>query len=289
MEEQQNQTPERDALDDKINQVFAGKVVRKDLVRKVKVGANAPVFVLEFLLGKYCASSDELAIEMGLKVVNQTLAENYIGPDESTKAQSTVKEETSHKFIDKVKVRLTDSDYWAEVVNFGDRYVHLPTHYVREYDRLLMGGVWSEVTLRFEYDEESRGKHPFWIEKLAPIQIATFDADEYSSLRKKFSSDEWVDLLIRSLGYESTAMDRRLKLHFLIRLSMLKTPKTRLLPCKTILQMLPKRYPKAMRFKKMGCRRTYKALTGKLLSAQNLPNRIKKGFYRHEACKTLCS
>ena len=218
MEEQQNQTPERDALDDKINQVFAGKVVRKDLVRKVKVGANVPVFVLEFLLGKYCASSDELAIQMGLKVVNQTLAENYIGPDESTKAQSTVKEETSHKFIDKVKVRLTDSDYWAEVVNFGDRYVHLPTHYVREYDRLLMGGVWSEVTLRFEYDEESKGKHPFWIEKLAPIQIATFDVDEYFRLRKEFSSDEWVDLLIRSLGYESSEMDRRLKLHFLIRL-----------------------------------------------------------------------
>lgn len=218
MEEQQNNIPERDALDDKINQVFAGKVVRKDLVRKVKVGANVPVFVLEFLLGKYCASSDELSIQMGLKVVNQTLAENYIGPDESTKAQSTVKEETSHKFIDKVKVRLTDSDYWAEVVNFGDRYVHLPTHYVREYDRLLMGGVWSEVTLRFEYDEESKGKHPFWIEKLSPIQIATFDVDEYFSLRKEFSSDEWVDLLIRSLGYESSEMDRRLKLHFLIRL-----------------------------------------------------------------------
>lgn len=218
MEEKEKQAPDRDELDDKINRVFAGKVVRKDLVRKVKVGANVPVFVLEFLLGKYCASSDDLAIQMGLQVVNQTLAENYIGPDESTKAQSMVKEETSHKFIDKVKVRLSDSDYWAEVVNFGDRYVHIPTHYVREYDRLLMGGVWAEVTLRFEYDEESKGKHPFWIEKLAPIQIATFDVEEYSGLRREFTSDEWVDLLIRSLGYESSAMDRRLKLHFLVRL-----------------------------------------------------------------------
>src|SRR5512145_1309150 len=118
--------PTRDALDDKVNRLFAGKVVRKDLVRKVKVGANVPVFVLEFLLGKYCASSDELAIQMGLQVVNDTLADNYIRPDESTKAQSRVKEQGSHSFIDKVKVRLTDSTYWAEDNNFGHRYVHVP-------------------------------------------------------------------------------------------------------------------------------------------------------------------
>lgn len=141
MDERENQTPERDVLDDKANRVFSGRVVRKDLVRKVKVGANVPVFVLEFLLGKYCASSDEMAIQMGLQVVNKTLAENYIGPDESTRAKSQVKEESTHTFIDKVKVRLVDSDYWAEVVNFGDRFVHVPTHYVREYDRLLMGDV----------------------------------------------------------------------------------------------------------------------------------------------------
>src|SRR3954463_3713789 len=116
-------TPARDALDDKVNRLFAGKVVRKDLVRKVKVGANVPVFVLEFLLGKYCASSDELAIQMGLQVVNQTLAENYIRPDESMRAQSKVKEKGRWTFIDKVKVRLTDSDYWADVTNFGNRNV----------------------------------------------------------------------------------------------------------------------------------------------------------------------
>src|ERR1700687_4810098 len=106
----------RDALDNKANQLFAGKVVRKDLVRKVKVGANVPVFVLEYLLGKYCASSDEMAIQMGLQVVNETLANNYIRPDESTKAQSRVKENGRHTFIDKVRVRLVDSDYWAEAV-----------------------------------------------------------------------------------------------------------------------------------------------------------------------------
>src|SRR6266478_5225631 len=103
-------TPTRDALDDKVNRLFAGKVVRKDLVRKIKIGANVPVFVLEFLLGKYCASSDEIAIQMGLQVVNDTLANNYIRPDEAMKAQVRVKEQGRHTFIDKVKVRLVDSD-----------------------------------------------------------------------------------------------------------------------------------------------------------------------------------
>src|ERR687884_2392244 len=113
-----NPAPTRDALDDKVNRLFAGKVVRKDLVRKVKVGANVPVFVIEFLLGKYCASSDEVAIQMGLQVVNDTLANNYIRADESMKAQAMVKDRGHHTFIDKVKVRLVDSDYWAEVTNF---------------------------------------------------------------------------------------------------------------------------------------------------------------------------
>ena len=120
-EQAQTSTMTRDILDDKVNRVFAGKVVRKDLVRKVKVGANVPVFVLEYLLGKYCASSDEMAIQMGLQVVNDTLADNYIRPDESTKAQSKVKEAGKHTFIDKVKVRLVDSQYWAEVTNFGHK------------------------------------------------------------------------------------------------------------------------------------------------------------------------
>ena len=210
--------PTRDALDDKVNQVFAGKVVRKDLVRKVKVGANVPAFVLEFLLGKYCASSDEAAIQMGLTVVNDTLAKNYIRADEATRAQSLVKEHGKHTFIDKVKVRLTDSEYWAEAVNFGNRFLHIPTNYVRDYERLLMGGIWAQIDMRFEYDEESGGKHPFWIEKLSPIQIAAFDLDAYRQGRRQLTSDEWVDLLVRSMGYEPTEMDRRLKLLFLTRL-----------------------------------------------------------------------
>ncbi|MHB1844893.1 MAG: protease Lon-related BREX system protein BrxL [Deltaproteobacteria bacterium] len=210
--------PTRNALDDKVNRLFAGKVVRKDLVRKVKVGANVPVFVLEFLLGKYCASSDEVSIQMGLQVVNDTLANNYIRPDESGKAQSKVKENGKYTFIDKVKVRLVDSDYWAEAVNFGNKFLHVPTQYVRDYERLLMGGVWAQLDMRFEYDEEAKGKYPFWIDKLTPIQIATFDLEEYRRVRREFTSDEWVDLMLRSMGYEPTEMPRRLKLQFLVRL-----------------------------------------------------------------------
>lgn len=208
----------RDSLDDKANRLFAGKVVRKDLVRKVKVGANVPVFVLEFLLGKYCASSDEVSIQMGMQVVNDTLANNYIRSDESMKAQAKVKDRGKHTFIDKVKVRIVDSDYWAEVANFGHKNVHIPEHYVREYERLVMGGVWAQVDMRFEYDEESRGKNPFWIDKLTPIQIATFDLEEYRKVRGEFTTDEWLDLIIRSMGYEPGEMTRRLKLHMLVRL-----------------------------------------------------------------------
>jgi ATP-dependent Lon protease len=208
----------RDALDEKANRLFAGKVVRKDLVRKVKVGANVPVFVLEFLLGKYCASSDDVAIQMGLQVVNDTLANNYIRPDEAGKAQSKVKENGKYSFIDKVKVRLVDSDYWAEAVNFNNKFLHVPNQYVRDYERLLMGGVWAQLDMRFQNDEEAGGKNPFWIDRLTPIQIATFDLDEYRNVRKEFTTDEWMNLIVRSMGYEPNGMPRRLKLLFLVRL-----------------------------------------------------------------------
>jgi ATP-dependent Lon protease len=211
-------SPTRDALDDTANRLFGGKVVRKDLVRKVKVGANVPVFVLEFLLGKYCASSDEVAIQMGLQVVNDTLANNYIRADESMKAQAMVKDRGKHSFIDKVKVRIVDSDYWAEVVNFGHKSVHIPEHYVRDYERLVMGGVWAQVDMRFAYDEETKGKNPFWIDKLVPIQIATFDLEDYRRGRREMTTDQWLDLMVRSLGYEPAEMTRRLKLLLLVRL-----------------------------------------------------------------------
>jgi ATP-dependent Lon protease len=210
-------------LDQKATSVFAGKVVRKDLVRKVKVGANVPVFVLEYLLGKYCATDDAAAIEAGLKVVNNTLSANFVRPDEANKAQSMVKAKDGgkHTFIDKVQVRYVSEDdkHWAELKNFGHKNVHIPEHYLRDYDRLLMGGIWAQVDIRHQYDEEQKGKRsPFWVEGLKPIQIATFDLEEYRTCRRQFATEEWIDLLIRSIGMEPSHFSRRLKLLFLTRL-----------------------------------------------------------------------
>src|SRR6266511_3101834 len=210
--------PSHDPMDDQVNRAFAGKVVRKDLVRKIKSGANVPVFVLEYLLGKYCASSDEMAIKMGLQVVKDILANNYIRPDEATKAQSRVKEAGRYTFIDKVRVRLVDSDYWASAINFGHNYLHIPSQYVRDYERLLTGGIWAQIEMRFEYDQETRGKYPFWIDRLTPIQLASFSLEGYRTGRAQFSSEEWIDFIIRSMGYESGQLDRRTKLLFLTRL-----------------------------------------------------------------------
>ncbi|MBI4832071.1 MAG: protease Lon-related BREX system protein BrxL [Candidatus Lindowbacteria bacterium] len=210
-----------DSLDTKLNHVFAGKVVRKDLVRKIKVGANVPVFVLEYLLGKYCATDDAAAIDAGVRVVNNTLADNFARPEESNKAQSLVREKGHHVFIDKVKVRFLaeDDKYWAECVNFGHKYIHVPERFMRECDRLLMGGIWAEVEIRYQYNEEAKGhKSPFWIEKLTPIQLATFDLKTYQEDRRQFTSEEWVDALIRGIGMDPSAFSRRLKLLFLLRL-----------------------------------------------------------------------
>jgi len=208
-------------LDRKVTRIFAGKVVRKDLVRKVNVGANVPVFVLEYLLGKYCATDDPTAIEAGLRVVNTTISTNFVRPDEANKAQSMVKEKGKHTFIDKVKVRyLSDDDkYWAELLNFGHRFVHIPERFLRDYDRLLMGGIWAQVDILHQYDEDAKGKRsPFWIQNLKPIQIATFDLDEFREYRREFSTDEWLDLLMRTIGLEPQNFDRRIKLLLLVRL-----------------------------------------------------------------------
>jgi len=208
-------------LDRKAASVFAGKVVRKDLVRKVKVGANVPVFVLEYLLGKYCATEDPVAIEAGLKLVNDTLAENFVRPEEANKAQSMIRERGQHTLIDKIKVRYLSEDdkYWAELVNFGHKFVHVPDRYIQTFDRMLVGGIWAQMTIRHLYDENATGKKsPFWIEEMKPIQLASFDLEEYLEGRHQFSSEEWVDLLMRSVGLEPSYFDRRLKLLFLLRL-----------------------------------------------------------------------
>lgn len=220
-----------DSLDDKTNQAFSGKVVRKDLVRGVKVGANVPVFVLEYLLGKYCASSDPEAIRMGVDIVNNTLSESYVSPDEAGKAQAKLKDKGRHTFIDKVSVRLVASEdkYWATLANFGDKYVHIPERYMREYERLLQGGVWAQLELEYFYDDTAQGKKsPFRIQTLKPIQLASFDADEFTAARSQFTRDEWLDLVLRSTGVDPAYLaklsdddpekSRRLKLLFILRL-----------------------------------------------------------------------
>ncbi len=210
-----------DALDRKANEAFPGKVVRKDLVRRVKVGANVPVYVLEYLLGKYCASDDPQAVEVGLRVVNETVAEHFARPDEAQRAQAKLKQAGEHRFIDKVKVRFLEGEgkFWAELAGLGSRYVHIPEELVYRYGRLLEGGVWAQVDLRYDEAEEVGGlKRPFFITALKPIQVASFEFGEYMASRERFSTEEWMDLLVRSMGLEPAEFDRRVKLLFLVRL-----------------------------------------------------------------------
>jgi ATP-dependent Lon protease len=213
--------PNDNALDAKMLDVLAGRVVRKDLVHRIKSGVTIPVYVLEYLLAKYCSTDDPIALEAGLRVVNGVLADNYVRADEANKAQSRVRERGHHTVLDKVKVRyVSDEDkYWAELVHFGHKHVHVPEEYVRQYDRLLMGGVWAQVELRHDYDESAKGRRsPFWIDSIKPIQMASFDLGEYREARRQFDSESWTDVLLRSIGLEPSHFSRRLKLLLLARL-----------------------------------------------------------------------
>ena len=211
-----------DDLDRIVASAFPGRFVKKDLVRRVKAGAYLPVFVLEYLLSRYCSSTDKGIIEEGLGHVNDMIAERFVRPEESTKAQSKVKELRTHTIIDKIRVRLTPSEdkYWAELLNFGHRHVHIPDRFVRDYDRLLQGGLWAQIDLIYSYDEQQKGrvKSPFIVGNINPIQIATFKLDEYCRGRERFTAHEWLDLLLRSIGIEPFHFDQRRKLLFLSRL-----------------------------------------------------------------------
>ncbi len=209
-----------DGLDRLANDAYAGRVVRKDLVRQVKVGANVPVYVLEFLLGKYCASDDPAAIATGLQVVNQSLRENFIRPDESEKAKADLKRKGQHRLIDKVDVRLVPSEdkFWAHLANFGDKYVHVPEEVVYKYDRLVGGGAWCQLDLLYNADDDEAKKRPFYIRALKPIQVAAFDMDDYVAGRARFDRDEWLDLVMRSIGLEPAHFDLRGKLLAVLRL-----------------------------------------------------------------------
>ncbi len=209
-----------DALDQKLNQVFAGKVVRKDLLHQIKGGENVPSYVLEYLLGKYCASDDPTEIVLGIEAVKDTLRRNYFRHDESNKAQSMVEQKGRHRFIDRVEVRYLPSEtkHWAAMDNFSYNRIHIPEEFYRRYDRLLEGGIWAIVDLEFHQPEEGRRSSPFHIADLRPIQLARFDFGQFADGRRQFSRDEWLDVLLRTVGLEPAGMDRRLKILLITRL-----------------------------------------------------------------------
>lgn len=207
-----------DDLDIKLNEVYPGRVVRKDLLHRIKKGTNVPSFVLEFLLARYCASDDPDEIEAGIQAVFETLEKNYVRPDESNKAQSLVQQKGKHKYIDKVHVTYKEKErrHWAEMENFNSRRIAIPERFYRDNDRLLEGGVWAEVTVAHNDIEED--DYAFYIETLRPIQLSRFDFEEYIAGRAHFTRNEWLDVLIRSCGLEPAKMRQRLKFHFLSRL-----------------------------------------------------------------------
>lgn len=218
-----------DALDIKLNEAFPGKVVRKDLLHEIKRAVNVPSFVLEFLLSRYCASEDPEEIEEGKKAVLQTIEKCYVRPDESNKAQAIVEQRKRHKFIDKIHVKYVEREkrYWAEMENFASKRIAINPNFYQQNEKLLESGIWAEVTLA--YNEVEDDDYAFFIEDLRPIQIAHFDAEKFFRGRKMFSTDEWIDVLIRSIGINPDWLaersrkltgdknGRRLKFHILSR------------------------------------------------------------------------
>ena len=212
-------TPAGPPLDDLLIRHFPGKVVRKDLTKLVKEGANVPVYVLEYLLGNYCASSDEEVIREGLATVKRVLAENYVRPDEAEKVKSVIRELGRMKLIDKVSVTLNEKRdvYEALLANLGVKGVEVPSTVVRQYEKLLAGGIWCILTLEYFFEEESKGS-PFKLQDLKPIQMPNMDMDELFAARRSFTEVQWIDVLLRSTGMEPANFTERVKWHLLARM-----------------------------------------------------------------------
>ncbi len=211
---------QHDALDKKAVSVFAGKTVRKDLLHQIKGGENVPSYVLEYLLGRYCASDNEEEIRIGVDAVKETLVTNFFRHDEANKAQATVERKGKHRFIDRVEVRFLASEnkYWASMDHFGYSKLHILEEFYRRYERLLEGGVWGIVDIEFRVDEEGKKGSPFHIVEFRPIQLARFDMEEYIEGRRSMTREEWSELLLRSVGLEPARMENRLKLLLLTRM-----------------------------------------------------------------------
>lgn len=207
-------------LDKKLNETFAGRVVRKDLTKLIKEGANVPVYVLEYLLGMYAATDDEESIKEGLDRVKKILAENFVRPDEAEKIKSRIRELGQYSIIDKVTVTLNAQidTYVAEFSNLGLRGVPISPNFVKEYEKLLAGGIWCMLKMEYFFDEELKSNNPFQITSLKPIQMPNMDLNEVFEGRKKFTKQEWIDVLVRSSGMEPTQLEERVKWHLLLRL-----------------------------------------------------------------------
>jgi ATP-dependent Lon protease len=208
-----------DELDIKLNQSFPGKVVRKDLTKLIKEGANVPVYVLEYLLGLYCATDDETAINEGVHKVKQILAENYVRPDESEKVKSKIKEKGHYKIIDKITVTLNERQdrYEGLLSNVNLKNVVIADSYIKKYEKLLAGGIWCIVTLEYLYDENSK-ETPFKVVELKPIQMPETNFDDYLTHRKDFTLNEWIDVSLRSIGMEPVNLDEKTKWHLMARM-----------------------------------------------------------------------
>lgn len=211
----------REEIKQKLRKHFDGKIVRKDLTKKIKEGANVPVYVLEFLLGQYCSSDDDAIIDDGVQKVKRILADNFVRPDENQKILSLLRKKGSHTVIDMITVQLDiqKNRYFAEFSNLGLQKVPIADEYPERYDRLLCGGIWCIVQLDYEYvEEDKKNGYPIQIRKLTPIQMPHVDIDDLKKGRKAFSKEEWMDVLLRSIGMEPDALTIREKWLLILRM-----------------------------------------------------------------------
>jgi len=221
----QDQTVLMDSLDEKLIKVFPGRVVRKDLVNKLKVGFNIPVYVLEYLLGKYCSTADNETISQGLSMVKQAIADRVVHADQGELIKARLQRSGTMKLIDLITVTFDEKDrggkYWAKLATAGLEKVHIEEGLVYKYERVLTGGMWANSEIIYDETLVHGGvTRPFTLSRMQPIQIASARLDEYIEARRKFSREEWVDILLRTIGYEPTQPDFtwRRKLLCLLRL-----------------------------------------------------------------------
>ena len=217
----ENAVDKREEIKNKLRESFDGKIVRKNLTKKIKEGANVPVYVLEFLLGQYCSSDDESIIEQGVQNVKRILADNFVRPDESQKVLSKLRKKGSYTVIDMITARLDmkRNIYIASFSNLGIDNVLLEDEYPEKFDRLLCGGIWCIVQLDYEYvEEEKKNGMPVQIRKLTPIQMPHVEIDELKDGRKHFTEDEWLDIMMRSIGMEPDTLSEREKWLLLLRM-----------------------------------------------------------------------